>query len=74
MDWDADSSMVRASDSKWKGRGFDSRWEWPDNFLLQSAVCADLFRYPFHPHASAVARQIFCQTCRSQVTAIHTCT
>ena len=34
-------------------------------------LCWLLFRYPFHPRVTAVA---FCQRCRCQVTAEHTCT
>ena len=36
-----------------------------------------LFRYPFHPRVTAVARKrsrSFCQKCRWQITAKHTCT
>ena len=36
----------------------------------------NLFRYPFHPRVTAVARKrsrSFCQKCRWQVTAKHTC-
>ena len=41
-----------------------------------STICADsvLFRYPFHPRVTAVARkrsQSFCQKCRWQVTVKH---
>ena len=42
-----------------------------------STFCADLFRYPFHPRVTAVARKrprSFCQKCRWQVTARHACT
>ena len=39
-----------------------------------STFCADLFRYPFHPRVTTVARKksrSFCQKCRWQVTAKH---
>ena len=42
-----------------------------------STFCADLFRYPFHPRVTPVARKrswSFCQKCRWQVTAKHTYT
>ena len=72
---DGDSSVVRAPDRDRKvagsnpcrsgGRIFFSRV----NFL-----CWLLFRYPFHPSVTAVARKrprSFCQKCRWQVTAKH---
>ena len=73
LKWSGDSSVVRASDSWSKvpgsspgrsgGRIFFSRV----NFL-----CWHLFRYPFHPRVTAVARKrsrLFYQKCRWQVTA-----
>ena len=59
-----DSSVVRAQDSWSKGRGFSRV-----NFL-----CWLLFRYPFHPRVTAVARKrprSFCSKRRWQVTAKH---
>ena len=70
-----DSSVVRAPDSWSKGRGFESLQERPENFLLQvNFLCWLLFRYPFHPSVTAVARKrprSFRQKCRWQVTAKH---
>ena len=72
-----DSSVVRAPDSWSKGRGSSpgrsgERIFFPGvNFL-----CWVLFRYPFHPRLTAVARKWswwFCQKCRWRVTAKHTC-
>ena len=40
-------------------------------------LCRLLFRYPFHPRVTAVARErsrSFCQNCRWQVTTKHACT
>ena len=61
-----DSSVVKAPDSWWKGRGFESLLERRENFL-----CWLLFRYPFHPRVTAAPRkrsQSFCQKRRWQVT------
>ena len=73
-----DSSVVREPDSWLKGRGFESLQERRENFLLQSQLSVlTLFRYPFHPRVTAVARKrprSFCQKCRWQVTAKHTYT
>ena len=63
-----DSSVVRAPNLWSKGCGFESLLE---NFLLQGhTFCADLFRYPFHPRVTAVARKrsrSFCQRRRLQL-------
>ena len=67
-----DSSVVRAPDSWLKGRGFESLLERRENFLLQGRLSVLLFRYPFHPRVTTVARKksrSFCQKCRWQVTA-----
>ena len=43
-------------------------------FSRVNFLCWLLFRYPFHPHVTAVARKrsrSFCQKCRWQVTAKH---
>ena len=70
-----DSSVVRAPDSWSKGRGFESLLERRENFLLQGQFSVlTLFRYPFHPRVTAVARKrprSFCQKRRWQVTAKH---
>ena len=70
-----DISAVRAPDSWSKGRGFEPLQERQENFLLQGPLlCWLLFRYPFHPRVTAVARkrsQSFCQRRRWQVTAKH---
>ena len=58
-----DSSVVRAPDSWWKGRGFESLLERRKNF-----------QYLFHPRVATVARKrlrSFCQKRRWQVTAKH---
>ena len=70
-----DSSVVRAPDSWSKGRGFESLQERREYLLLQgNFLCWLLFRYPFHPRVTAVARKrprSFRQKCRWQVTAKH---
>ena len=46
-------------------------------FSKVNFLCRLLFRHPFHPRATAVARErsrSFCQRCRWQVTAKHACT
>ena len=73
---DGDSSAVRAPDSWLKGRGFESLLERRENFLLQGrlSVLTLIFRYPFHPRVTEVARKrsrSFCQKSRWQVTAKH---
>ena len=68
------SSVVRGPDLWSKGLMFESWQEQWENFLLP---CWLLFRYPFHPHVTAVAHKrswSFCQKYRWQVTAKHTCT
>ena len=45
-------------------------------FSRVSFLCWFLFRYPFHPGVTAVARKkswSFCQKCRWQISAKHTC-
>ena len=45
-------------------------------FFRVNFLCWLLFRYPSHPRVTAVVRKIslsFCQTCRWQVIAKHTC-
>ena len=73
-----DSSVVRALDLWLKGRGFKSLQEQWENFLLQGQLFVlTLIWYLFHPCVTAVARKrppSFCQKCRWQVTAKHTCT
>ena len=71
-----DSSVVRAPDSWLEGRGFESLLERRENFFLSRVdfLCWLLFRYPFHPRITTVARKrsrSFCQKCRWQVTAKH---
>ena len=70
-----DSSVVRAPDSWLKGRGFESLLERRENFFSRvDFLCWLLFRYPFHPRVTTVARKksrSFCQKCRWQVTAKH---
>ena len=60
--WGGDSSVVRAPDSWLKGRGFESLLERRENFILQGRLsdpggCWLLFRYPFHPRVTTVARK-----------------
>ena len=74
--WGGDSSVVRAPDSWLKGRGFESLLERRETFFFSRVnfLCWLLFRYPFHPRVTAVARKrprSFCQKCRWQVTAKH---
>ena len=70
-----DSSAVRAPDSWLKGHGFESLPERREIFFSRvNFLCWLLFRYPFHPRVTAVARKrprSFCQKCRWQVTAKH---
>ena len=79
-----DSSVVTVSDLWLKGPGFNSPHEWQENFLLRvNFLCWLLVWFPPpHPHPptrpiTTVARkrsESFCQKCRWQVTAKHTCT
>ena len=73
-----DSSVVRVTDSWLKG----SRVRIPAGaagrifFSRINFLCWLLFRYPFHPRVTAVARKrsrSFCQKCSWQVTAKHAC-
>ena len=71
-----DSSVVRATDSWSKGRGFESLQERRENFLLQGqlSVLTLYFGIRSTPVLPAVARKrprLFCQKCRWQVTAKH---
>ena len=70
-----DSSVVRAPDLWSKGCGFESLLERRENlFSRVNFLCWLLFRYPFHPRVTAVARErpwLFYQKCRWQVTAKH---
>ena len=54
---------------------FESRQERRDDFLLRSQLCVlILFRCPFHPRVTAVARKrprSFCKKCRWRVTPKH---
>ena len=74
----SDSSVVRAPDLWSKGYGFESLQERRENFLLHGHfLCWLLFRYPFHPRVTAVARKrprSFRQKCGWQVTAKYACT
>ena len=63
------------------GGAHSPRPQTPSDDLTQStefSLCTDAsFRNPFHPCVTAAARKrsrSFCQTCRWQVTAKHTCT
>ena len=54
-----DSLLVRAPDSRLKGREFESQQERQENFLLQSQLCVlTLIRCLFHPPVTAVACKI----------------
>jgi len=73
------NSVVIAPDSCLKGRGFESLQERQSIFFFSRGnfLCWLVFRYPFYPRVTAVARKrprSFCQKCRWQVTAEHTCT
>ena len=52
-----DSSVVRAPDSWSKGRGFESLLDGRIFFSRVNFLCWRLFRYPFHPRVTAVARK-----------------
>ena len=69
------SSVVRAPDSWSKGRGSNPCWSCRRIFFSRvNFLCWLLFRYPFHPRVTAVARKrprSFCQKHRWQVTAKH---
>jgi len=72
-----DSSVVRACNSWSKGCKFESQQEWWDKTFLQCQPSVLLFWYPFHPRVTKVTckrSQSFCQKCKWQVTAKHTCT
>ena len=43
-------------------------------FSRVNLLCWLLFRYPFHPCVNAIAWKRFCQKCRRQAAAKHTCT
>ena len=70
-----DSSVVRAPDSKLKGRGFEYLLERQENFLLQGRLSVlTPISVSVPPRVTAVARKrsrSFCQNCRWQVTAKH---
>ena len=59
----------------WKVTGSNPCWSGGIIFFSRvDFLCRLLFRYPFHPHVTAVARKrsrSFCQKCRWQVTAKH---
>ena len=73
-----DSSVVRASDSRLKGPGFESLQKWRESFLLQGPLSVPTyFGIRSTPCVTAVARKrpsSFCQKRRWQVTAKHACT
>ena len=63
-----DQTVAGSNPRRSGGRIFFSRVEF---------LCWLLFRYPFHPRATAVVRKrsrLFCQRCRWQVTAKYACT
>jgi len=70
-----DSSVARAPDSWLKGRGFESLMKGGKIFFSRVYfLCWLLFRYPFHPRVTTVARKrsrLFCQKRRWQVTGKH---
>ena len=70
-----DSSVVRALDSWLKVAGSNPCWNSGRIFFSRvDFLCWLLFRYPFHPRVTTVARKrsrSFCQKCRWQVTAKH---
>ena len=59
----------------WKVAGSNPCWNGGRIFFSRvDFLCWLLFRYPFHPHVTTVARKksrSFCQKCRWQVTAKH---
>ena len=73
-----DSSVVRESDTWSKDPGFESQQESRRIFFSTvNFLCWLLFQYQFHSRVTAVAckrSRPFCQKCRWQVTAKHTCT
>ena len=72
------SSMVRAPDSWSKVRGFESRQERRENFLLQGQLSVlTLISVSVPAPCYRIARKrsrSFCQKCRWQVTAKYACT
>ena len=62
----------------WKVAGSNPCWNGGRIFFSRvDFLCWLLFRYPFHPRVTTVARKksrSFCQKCRWQVTAKHACT
>ncbi len=73
-----DSSVVRASDFNRKVAGSNPCWSGGRIFFSRvNFLCWLLFRYPFHPRVTTVARKrprSSCQKRRWQVTAKHTYT
>ena len=78
VDFNGDSSVVRAPGSRLKRPGFQSPAGAAGGFFFSTVnfLCwLFFFRCPFHPRVAAVARKIcrsFCQKCRWQVVAKHT--
>ena len=70
----ADISLERRT-RDWKVVGSNPCWSGGRIFFSRvDLLCWLLFRYPFHPRVTAVARKrsrSFCQKCRWQVTAKH---
>ena len=83
MNWSGDSSVLeRRTRGDWKVAGSSPRRSGGRIFFSRvNFLCWLLFRYPFHPRVTAVARKrslSFCQKCRWQVTAklaftLHAC-
>ena len=70
-----DSLVVRRRTGDWKVARSNPCWRGGRIFFsMVDFLCWLLFRYPFHPRVTAVARKrsrSFCQKCRWQVTAKH---
>ena len=77
-DWPAGAGIAQWLERRtrdWKVAGSNPCWNGGRIFFSRvDFLCWLLFRYPFHPRVTAVARKksrSFCQKCRWQVTAKH---
>ena len=77
--WRKQDCQNQKSESCWSRSSMSEAWSTVSSchrarWSISKSTKRSLFRYPFHPCVTAVARkrsQSFCQTCRWQVTAKH---
>ena len=73
--WAGIAQWLQRRTRDWKVAGSNPCWSGGRIFFsMVDFLCWLLFRYPFHPRVTAVARKrsrSFCQKCRWQVTAKH---